>query len=295
MVRKSAFTLIELLVVIAIIAILIGMLLPAVQKVREASSKMACSNNLKQLATAMHNYQSTFNGLPVAGHLCCNGTWQVYMLPYIEQEAAFKLYQNLGGNDTTGIRYDGGANVANVTGKRFKVFTCPSDLPSMFGGSISNHNYVVNWGNTFTGQGDIGAVIFGGAPFAKNRAAKVNDILDGLSNTLMFSEINQGQTTPNSDLRGLTWWSDAAHFTAYNTPNTPAPDHLSDIRYCNPNPPNAPCIRSTGVFPPMMAARSRHTGGVNVAFFDGAVAFISNNITVGVWRAMSTSKGGEVY
>jgi len=176
---RRGFTLIELLVVIAIIAILIGLLLPAVQKIREAANRMKCSNNLKQIALANMNYESA-NGTFLPGTSptgCCWGTWMIPILPFMEQDNLFRIYLNFGGNDTTGPRYAAAPN-NNVANKRLPTFLCPSDLVKNWNnGSFTLHNYVLNAGNTSFYQVNIpigctggsttgpGCVQFGGAPF----------------------------------------------------------------------------------------------------------------------------------
>lgn len=178
---REGFTLIELLVVIAIIAILIGLLLPAVQKIREAANRMKCTNNIKQIALANMNYESSNEtfvpGVSRTG--CCWGTWMIPILPYMEQDNLFRIYRNFGGNDTTGPRYNGPGNV-QVSRTRLTTFLCPSDTPKNWpnGGTLTMHNYVLNAGNTNFYQvntpvncgngsttGANGCVTFGGAPF----------------------------------------------------------------------------------------------------------------------------------
>ena len=323
-VRRAGFTLIELLVVIAIIAILIALLVPAVQKVREAAARTQCSNNLKQIALGMHAHNDVRKALPggVGKFGCCWGTWLVPVLPYIEQEAMANLYRNWGGNDATGIRYGQSPNNTNVTTKRLSIYTCPSDTPSSPSGNIQNHNYVVNYGNTTFFQSDVvvaGVTIrFGGAPFncypgstsddgpptaaaaatwtrEYGRPVPLVHITDGTSNTLMLSEVKQGK---GLDARGFAWWGGGSGFVTLFGPNSRTDPDVMGGAWCNTaDPRNAPCTTAISAPPSpfgrRQGARSLHTGGVNAAMSDGSVQFISDSISIPVWQALGTSQGKE--
>jgi prepilin-type N-terminal cleavage/methylation domain-containing protein/prepilin-type processing-associated H-X9-DG protein len=324
---RRGFTLIELLVVIAIIAILIGLLVPAVQKVREAAARTQCTNNLKQLGLAMQTYHDANKKLPpgVGPYGCCWGTWQMYILPYLEQAPMFSLYKNLGGNDTTGIRYGDSPNSTNVTTHRLAILTCPSDQPASPAGSYTSHNYAVNYGNTSFFPATLNGVPFGGAPFpcypsswltntamqtkygqsqpdgdkmalfgppVSNQVKLVN-ITDGTSNTLMAAEVIQGQ---GGDYRGFSWWGGASGFTTFNPPNANSPDVLTGASCDSAATYGIPCVTvATTAAPRMVSARSRHNGfgGVNAVFCDGHVTWITNSININTWRALSTTMGGE--
>jgi prepilin-type N-terminal cleavage/methylation domain-containing protein len=298
---QRGFTLVELLVVVAIIGLLVALLLPAVQSAREAARRSQCISQIKQVGLAMHNYETTFGRLPVGAYGCCWGTWQVSILPYLEQKALFDLYvmDRKFGVPVDDARYSHAANLP-VTTKKIKALTCPADLnpQRVQNNSITYHNYVANFGNTIYDQSDYGGVRFLGAPFFE--VTTVNDrrpgirfaeITDGLSNTILMSETIQGQP---GDLRGFSWWRGGAVFQAYQGPNSPIPDCLYAGGQCNPNNPlNPPCLLATASTPTMMAARSRHPGGLHVAFGDTTARFISNNIAIGVWRALASSAGGD--
>jgi prepilin-type N-terminal cleavage/methylation domain-containing protein/prepilin-type processing-associated H-X9-DG protein len=315
--RPRGFTLIELLIVIAIIAVLVALLLPAVQAAREASRRAQCLNHLKQIALAMHHYHDTHGVLPPGKKGCCWGTWLVYTLPYLEQQSLFNAWNSCGINAPGApegydldLRYFGVAN-RTVTSTRIGVYLCPSDqtnapITAAMNGityACTSQNYAANFGNTIVIQTDFQGIRFGGAPLVDigsplgdyDRPGRppvgFNTIIDGLSNSLLISEVVVGQ---GQDLRGFSWWGDAATFEAFLTPNSSFPDVIFSAYYCINQSPNPPCLGATTALPDNYAARSRHPGGVNVAMCDGSVRFVKNAIDVRTWRALSTTAGVEV-
>jgi len=296
---RRAFTLVELLVVIAIIGVLVALLLPAVQSAREAARRMSCQNNLKQLGLSMHNHHDTYRAMtPTMGENgCCWGTWQVLILPFMEQKNVSDLYVNWGGTDATGPRYGAAPNTTNVTNNRFKAFSCPSDVNNTPIAKMTNHNYALNHGNTGNGQqATLNGVRFGQAPFARAEIGKklgkrLAQVTDGTSMTILAAEVRQGK---GSDLRGFTWWGDAAAMTAYLPPNSSQPDVIYTPGYCKSPPQNAqnpPCTGTpTATNPSMFASRSQHPGGVQLVMCDGSVRFMQNQVAINTWRALSTSE-----
>jgi len=266
-VRISGFTLIELLVVIAIIAILIGLLLPAVQKVREAAARMKCSNNLKQIGLALHSYHDANTYFPPGyadGNTDPNSTpdndvgpgwgWAAYLLPYLEQN---NLYNQINFNQPVGT----GVN-AQVSQMELSVFLCPSDpfqqpltiYDSSFGSPVAvvaSGNYVGcnGWEECFNGAGgnpqpgagaDGLAGNFGQAGvgvFYRNSKTKIASVTDGMSNTIFAGErsSNHSPSTWTGAVPGgrCPAWMATQPFTSPNTAPGSAPSGSNGSAYDN--------------------------------------------------------------
>ena len=309
---KKAFTLIELLVVIAIIAILIGLLLPAVQKVREAAARAQCQNNLKQLSLAMHNYHSTYTTFPFGaknnkgadpypgpGAWYDDYAWYVPIGPYIEQEAWYKMF------DLNASYSDAKHFAARQV--KIKTHGCPSDGLKENEWTIDTWarvrgNYAVNWGNTNYGQTTKAGVTFGGAPFTFKFGQSLNSITDGTSNTLMMSEVISQNTTSaawQGPISETTHSVGGQGIHGWYTPNSKNFDEAA--RICPPSNdalngiPGCTLIGQAGnTLDQVFVTRSKHSGGVSSSMCDGSIRFITNNIDPTAWRNISTSQGGEV-
>jgi prepilin-type N-terminal cleavage/methylation domain-containing protein/prepilin-type processing-associated H-X9-DG protein len=308
--RRQAFTIIELLVTIAIIGVLVALLLPAVQSAREAARRVQCANNLKQIGLAMVSYHDSVGTLPPGRKGWGWGTWQMFVLPFMEQQPLYNAYNQLGDslNDVTLdslLLYMGPAN-ETVTTQRLAVFTCPTAAPNAPLEEVTSHNYGCNYGNTdLYADPKLNGVVFGGAPFGDigadptqpnsgTPAVAFARITDGTSRTMLAAEQVQGQ---GADLRGFTWYGPTSGFTAYIGPNSPLPDILQEQSQCvYPFSTNPPCTWNTPQddLPVYLASRSLHPGGVNVVLADGSVRFVRNQVNLTVWRALSTTQGGEI-
>jgi prepilin-type N-terminal cleavage/methylation domain-containing protein/prepilin-type processing-associated H-X9-DG protein len=312
MVRRSAFTLIELLVVIAIIAILIGLLVPAVQKVREAAARAQCQNNLKQIGLALHGYHDAYKHLP-PGRDSNEFSTHAYLLPHLEQQNVYKMI-----NFT--VAWNNAANAA-AAAATVPVFLCPSDPYSSTPSTWAGNNYRANQGSgilwglppTSTSDANYGMPAPNG-PFYLNSRLRFLDIPDGTSSTAAFSEhmtgdFNQAIATDKTDTfqpgthpatpdQAL---ADCAgvninDLTKQGVSNVGAPwlqgYHSTTIYFHVGLPNTRSCMYPPGRI--ATTANSNHTGGVNLLLCDGSIRFVADGVSLATWRGLGTRSGNEV-
>ena len=306
--KRKGFTLIELLVVIAIIAILIGLLLPAVQKVREAPARMKCQNNLKQLGLGVHSYHDTYSRFIPAGSTVTWLSWHVGILPYIEQTALFNKVSQTAGNYITIGKYDIPVN------NRVATFLCPSqtEAEKMILAPTPPHNVnlpeVINNQPPYTthyygvgGPAGVNPITAGNyiyeindpthgrmgkqGMFQRTDTVKLENITDGTSNTLMVGEMSwsPGPITPSNiagtRFRGWARGCDDPTITQV----------CGGIKTIS----NAINAYSNTLFNEMPFG-SQHTGGTNFAMGDASVRFLNASININAYRAAASYNGGEV-
>jgi prepilin-type N-terminal cleavage/methylation domain-containing protein/prepilin-type processing-associated H-X9-DG protein len=289
---KRGFTLIELLVVIAIIAILIALLLPAVQQAREAARRTQCKNNLKQIGIALHNYHDTYNTFPPGvvhksgnQNIAAMGSygWGTFLLPQLENANMFQSMQTNGVDLDSLLRNTSNPTVQALPKQNLPGYRCPSDTgpalntqrewdtpySAFFGGApvhLGNANYVAVSGSRWSTPEDW--IVNGRDPFGTFwGSSKVNfrDITDGLSNTFVVGERDWQ----------LGWganWIGQRNYTGTGIWGSRQNLAILDVKI------NDPLLQPNGNPAVTRGFSSRHTGGAQFLFADGAVRFLSENI-----------------
>lgn len=313
---RAAFTLVELLVVIAIIGVLVALLLPAVQAAREAARRMQCSNHLRQIGIALHNYADAaralpagYNGLPYPPSPTTHFRWSglAVITPYLEQAAigqALDFTVPLFGPAT--MQFEVYPQNRPAVATRLKVFLCPSDTGKTVVADRGPSNYML-----CTGNGDDGGDLYDATgTFYANSWLRLAQVSDGLSSTVFASESLLGTGEPDEngpaprDVR-LAYLAIVGSRVTHQLCHTSGPWRYNR-NYCwadggmttgaynhffAPNDKHHDCMAR--VSPGWKAARSNHPGGVVVLLGDGSVRWVSQTIALITWQALSTRDGGE--
>jgi prepilin-type N-terminal cleavage/methylation domain-containing protein/prepilin-type processing-associated H-X9-DG protein len=308
---RRAFTLIELLVVMAVISVLVGMLLPAVQKAREAASRIKCANNLKQLALAVHNYETERGYVQSSIRTGETGRqgWALFILPYIEQMPVYSRFD-------FGLGWNEQANNRSLAATRLAMFICPS-VPDQFRldgapddptwqpfAATTDYAAITGVECGLLGTGMVAVTDHRGV-LAREARTKFTDITDGLSNTLLIVESagrpslwqngRLAAESPTTRVNGGGWARPASDFELKGS----SYDGTTLFGPCAINCTNGGDTQ--GQYPHRIfgvagsgETYAFHTAGANVAFADGSVRLLASNISIKNYAALVTRMGGEI-
>lgn len=309
--RRGAFTLVELLVVIAIIGILIGMLLPAVQQIREAARRIQCANQLKQQTLAILNYETAHKHMPPGFSHPYMTMWSGFILPHIEQGT---LYDSIDIESRWSTLDGGPAENAAALGVYIPLFQCPSSgvarsqydplvdaerVPCCYLACASGLNNRESGDRPWVGMPRYEDLPASDGIFYMNSNTRVAEIRDGLSSTILLGESLPDQTLFNNDYSGNPqkvdhWYIGSRELTYY--PEIVGFDSAesSECLGSTACPINSIKIADSPANDKELSFSSRHTQGVNMSFADGHIQFINANIDAVVWSAVGSRANAEV-
>ncbi len=309
--RRLAFTLIELLVVIAIIGILVSLLLPAVQQIREAARRTQCANQLKQQSLAMLQYEEANRRYAPGFTYPHNAMWSAFILPYID---AGNLYDTLDVEDFWAEATTSTPGNTKALEQVLPVFLCPSAAiePSQFDASMGANRVYSCYLACASGlrdreAGDLpwcGMNRYEGYPesdgiFFMNSAVRHAEITDGTSHTVLI-----GETLPDQDFFDIDfsdnvqkvdhWIIGSSEMRNYPMALTTGSNEVSECLGSTACPPNSLRLPDAPIDHKELCFGSAHSAGMNISFADGHISFLADTIDLGIYSALGTRAGGEL-